>query len=482
MNYGIVLKILGNILTVESLFMLPSLFISLYMKEGDTKAFIITILITASIGLILSRNKRYKNVINAKEGLAIVALGWFFMSLFGALPLYLSGNIATYIDAVFETVSGFTTTGATVITNVEVLPHGILFWRSFTHWIGGMGILVFTLALLPALGIGGFQIFKAESPGPIAGKIAPRVRDTAKILYVTYFTITIIQVILLKIGGMSLFDSFVYTFGTVGTGGLATKGASVGAYNSSYIHIVIGIFMLLSGVNFSLYYSMFHGKIKDILKDEELRLYFGIVFVAIICIGINLYMTSYSKLGLAFRDSFFQVSSIITTTGYTTANFDVWPSFSKAILLLLMFIGGSAGSTAGGMKVIRILVLFKLIKREILKLFHPRAVIPIKTNGKILANETIAGINSFMSLYMILFALSTILITLEGVDLISAASSVAATLGNIGPGLGFVGPTSTFNGYSQIAKMFFSLLMLLGRLELFTIIALLAPRNWRKEI
>lgn len=482
MNYGIVLKILGNILTVESLFMLPSLFISIYMKEGDTKAFIITILITACIGLILSKDKRYKNVINAKEGLAIVALGWLLMSLFGALPLYLSGNTNTYIDAFFETVSGFTTTGATIITNVEALPHGILFWRSFAHWIGGMGILVFTLALLPALGIGGFQIFKAESPGPIAGKIAPRLRDTAKILYSTYITITIIQVVLLKIGGMSLFDSFIYTFGTVGTGGLANKNASVGAYNSSYIHIVIGIFMLLSGINFSLYYSMIHGKIKDVLKDEELRLYFGIVLVAVICIGINLYMTSYTDMGLAFKDSFFQVSSIITTTGYTTANFDIWPSFSKAILFLLMFIGGSAGSTAGGMKVIRILVLFKLIKREILKLFHPRAVIPIKTNGKVLANETIAGINSFMSLYVILFALSTILITLEGVDLISAASSVAATLGNIGPGLGFVGPTNTFNGYSQIAKVFFSLLMLLGRLELFTIIALLAPRNWRKEI
>ena len=482
MNYGIVLKVLGNILTLESLLMLPSLLIALYTREGDAKAFIISILITGIIGLILSRNKEYKNSINAKEGLAIVSLSWFFMSLFGALPIYLSGNIPTYIDAVFETVSGFTTTGSTVIGNVEVLPHGILFWRSFAHWIGGMGILVFTLALLPALGIGGFQIFKAESPGPVAGKIAPRIRDTAKILYTTYFTITIIQVILLKLGGMSLFDSFVYTFGTVGTGGLATKNASVGAYSSNYIHIVIGIFMLLSGINFSLYYSIFKGKFKDVLKDEELRLYLGIVLVAVICIAINLYMTSYTNVALAFKDAFFQVSSIITTTGYSTANFDIWPSFSKAILLLLMFIGGSAGSTAGGMKVIRILVLFKLIKREILKLFHPRAVIPIKTNGKVVPNETIAGINSFMSLYMIIFALSTILITLEGVDLVSAASSVIATLGNIGPGLSFVGPTNTFNGYSQIAKMFFSLLMLLGRLELFTIIALLAPRNWRKEI
>lgn len=482
MNYGIVLRILGNILVVESLLMTPSLLISLYMKEGDTRAFIITIMVTGLMGFLLSRQKKDRDTINPKEGLAIVSLGWFFMSLLGALPLYLSASTPTYIDAVFETVSGFTTTGATVIANVEILPKGILFWRSFTHWIGGMGILVFTLALLPALGIGGFQIFKAESPGPVAGKMAPRIKDTAKILYLTYVAITIIQVLLLKIGGMSIFESFVYTFGTVGTGGFAIKNASIGAYNSTYIHLVIGMFMLFSGINFSLYYSFVQGRIKDIFRDEELRLYLLIIFIGVLAIGVNLYMNIYDKIGLSFRDAFFQVSSIITTTGYSTANFDIWPSFSKAILLILMFIGGSAGSTAGGMKVIRILILFKLIKREILKIFHPRAVIPIKLNGKVMPNETVAGINSFMSLYLVIFALSSILLTLEGVDLVSAFSSVAATLGNIGPGLGFVGPTNTFNGYSQIAKVFLSGLMLLGRLELFTIIALLAPRNWRKEI
>lgn len=482
MNYGIVVKILGNILVFESLFMLPALFISLYTRGGDSRAFIITIAITGTIGFLLSRNKKKRGTINPKEGLAIVSLGWVLMSLFGALPIYLSGNIPTYIDGVFETVSGFTTTGSTVISNVEILPKGILFWRSFTHWIGGMGILVFTLALLPALGIGGFQIFKAESPGPVAGKMAPRIRDTAKILYTTYFTITIIQVILLRFGGMSLFESFLYTFGTVGTGGLATKNASVGAFNSTYIHLVIGVFMVVSGINFSLYYSIFQGRLKDVFKDEEFRLYLIIIFLAVLGIAINLYMTGYDKIALSLRDSFFQVSSIITTTGYSTADFDLWPAFSKAILLLLMFIGGSAGSTAGGMKVIRILVLFKLIKREILKIFHPRAVIPIKINGKVMPNETVAGINSFISLYFVIIAIGTIFISLEGVDLVSAFSSVVATLSNIGPGLNCVGPTKTFNGYSQVSKVFFSLLMLLGRLELFTIIALLAPRNWRKEI
>ena len=359
---------------------------------------------------------------------------------------------------------------------------GILFWRSFTHWIGGMGILVFTLALMPALGIGGFKIFKAESPGPVAGKIAPRIKSSAKILYVTYFFITIVQVVLLKIGGMTLFESFVYTFGTVGTGGFSTKNASVGAYSSTYLQVVIATFMLISGVNFSLYYSLFKGRVKMIFKDEELRLYLLIVGIAVASITLNLFWTSYSSLGLALKDAYFQVASIMTTTGYSTVDFDLWHPFSKSILFVLMIIGASAGSTAGGMKVIRLLVIFKLIKREILKIFHPRAVIPIKINGKVMANETIAGINSFTGLYMIIFFVSTILVSLEGVGLESAITSVAATLGNIGPGLSFVGPTSTFNGYSQVAKLFFSLLMLLGRLELFTMIALFAPRNWRREI
>lgn len=482
MNYGIVLNLLGSILILESVLMLPSLGISMFTGQGDKYGFIIAILITGIIGFILTRTKSRNRHINAKEGLAIVALGWLLISIFGALPLYISGSTPTYIDALFEIISGFTTTGATVIDNVEILPMGILFWRSFTHWIGGMGILVFTLALLPALGIGGFQILKAESPGPITGKIAPRIKDTAKILYITYFTITIIQVMFLKFGGMSLFESFVYTFGTVGTGGFATKNASVGAYNSTYIHLVIGSFMVLSGVNFSIYYSIYKRKWRDIIADEELRLYFIIVSLGVILIALNLIKTSYASIGLAFRDSFFQVGSIITTTGYSTADFDIWPTFSKAILFLLMFIGGSAGSTAGGMKVIRILVIFKVIKREILKTFHPRAVIPVKLNGKSLHNETIASIYSFTGLYVVIFALSTIIVSLEGVDLVSAASSVAATLGNIGPGLNFVGPTRTFNGYGQITKIFLSFLMLLGRLELFTIIALLAPKNWRREV
>lgn len=480
MDYGIVIKILGKLLMLESVFMMPSFFIAMYEKTHDIKAFGITILITLVSGFLLNRVKDRGESITTKEGLMIVSLGWVLLSLMGALPLWISGGVPSYIDAFFESVSGFTTTGTTIIENVESLPNGILFWRSFTHWIGGMGILVFTISILPALGIGGFQIFKAESPGPVAGKIAPKIADTAKILYTIYFSITIIQVILLLLGGMNLFDSLVYTFGTVGTGGFGTKSASVGYYGSSYIQMVIGVFMMLSGVNFSLYYLVFKGKWREAVKDEEMKLYISILGIAVLGIMINLLMTSYNSIGMAFRDSFFQVNSIMTTTGYSTTDFNLWPTFSKSILFLLMLIGGSAGSTAGGTKVIRLLISLKLIKREILKMFHPRAVRPVKVNGKIMSNEAIEGINAFLALYMMIFLVSTVFISLENVDFVTAISSVAATLGNIGPGFGLVGPASTFAAYSPIAKIWFSVLMLLGRLELFTIIALLVPRKWSR--
>ena len=482
MNYGIVRRVLGSILVIESLLMTPSLLIAIRTGGIDKIPFLITIALTAAIGLFLRRSNRGDGKIAAKEGLFIVAVGWLVISILGAIPLYLAESTPTYIDAFFEIVSGFTTTGATVIEDVEALPLGILFWRSLTHWIGGMGILVFTLALLPTLGIGGFQILKAESPGPVTSKIAPKIKDTAKILYITYISLTLLEVIFLKLGGMSLFESFTYTFATVGTGGFATKNASVGWYDNTYIYVVIGIFMLLSGVNFSIYYEIFRGRWRDAIKNEELRLYLSIIGLAIFAITLNLYFSQIHGVLESLKQSFFQVISIITTTGFSTTDFDLWPSFSKLILFLLMFTGASAGSTGGGMKIIRILVVFKLIKRNILKIFHPRAMIPIKINKKIIASETVDSINSFLALYIMLFVVSTILISLEGVDMVSAASSVAATLGNIGPGFNFVGPSQTFFGYSLIGKLYLSLLMLLGRLELFTIIALLVPKNWRREV
>ena len=482
MNYGVIIKVLGNLLVVEAGLMIPSLLVALYYNQTDKLAFLYSIIITGIIGFIMSKCFKNKKGIKAKEGLAIVSFGWILASFFGSLPFIFSGSIPSWVDAFFETVSGLTKTGATIVDNVEALPNGILFWRSFTHWIGGMGILVFTIAILPTLGVGGFQIFKVESPGPMPDRIVPRVKDTAKILYTTYIIITIIEIILLLFGGMSLFDSAVHTFGTVGTGGFSVKNSSVGAYDSTYIHLVIGIFMILSGINFSLYYSLSKGKWKEVLKDEELRLYLGIITAAVILIAYNINKTMYHDIGLSLRDSFFQVSSIITTTGYATVDFDKWPTFSKGILFLLMFVGGCAGSTGGGMKNIRILVLLKLIKREVAKIFHPRAVIPIKTGDKVVPNETVASISSFFILYIIIFVLGTIVISLEGIDFESSAGAVAATLGNVGPGLGLVGPARTYSQFSKLGKMTLSIFMLLGRLELFTIIALFAPKTWKKEI
>lgn len=481
MNYRIITKVLGYILLIESLLLVPSFCIGLYTKEGDAIEFGITIVITLAIGFLFSRIKIRNMVISIREGLMIVSLSWIFMSAFGAIPLYLTESTPTYINAFFEIVSGFTTTGATVISNVEGLSHGILFWRSFTHWVGGMGILVFSLAILPALGVGGFQLYKYESPGPVSSKIVPKLKNTAKILYTIYLGITIIEVILLKVGGMSLFEALVYSFGTVGTGGFSTKNISVGAYNSTYIHLVIAIFMTISGVSFSNYYLILQGKVRDLLKDEELRLYLGLQALAVILIAINLYASSYDSLGLSFRDSYFQTSSIMTTTGYSTVDFNKWPTFSKSILLTLMFVGGCAGSTAGGMKVIRILILLKMVKREVMKIFHPRAMVPIKVGGKIVPNETVSSVFSLTAIYMFVFIVSTIFITLEGIDLESAISSVSATLNNIGPGLGFVGPLNTFSGFSQFSIFYFTILMLLGRLEFFTIIALLVPKKLSKE-
>lgn len=481
MNHRVVRRTLGIILIIEALLMIPSFLISIYYNQVDKYPFLFCILLTGAVGFIMYKIKADKKAIKIKEGLAIASFGWIVLSIFGALPFVLSGSIPSFVDALFETVSGFTTTGATLVNNVEALPKGILFWRSFTHWIGGMGILVFTVAFLPV--VGGFQMFKAESPGPTADRFVPRIKDTAKILYTTYIALTIIELVLLLLGGMNFFESAVHTFGTVGTGGFSTRGASIGAYNSTYIHLVIAVFMTLAGINFSLYYALLKGKWRDVLKDQELILYLGIILVSTVLIALNLKSTLYERFGLALRDAFFQVSSIITTTGYATTDFDLWPAFSKAVLFLLMFVGGCAGSTSGGIKVIRILVLLKLIKREVKKIFHPRAIISIRIGGdKVVTNDTIMGIISFMSLYFLIFFISTVLISLEGLGLESSITAVAVTLGNIGPGFGFVGPTRTFSAFSDLSKILFSILMLLGRLELFTMIALFVPKSWRNEI
>ncbi len=482
MNFGIIIKVLGSLLLFKAVALLPSLGISIYMGESDTSAFLHSILLLLAFGVPMFKRKVSSRRIRPKEALMIVSFGWILASVFGALPFVLSGSIPSFIDAFFETVSGLTTTGATIIDNIEVLPKGILFWRSFTHWIGGMGILVLTVAILPMIGVGGFQIFKAESPGPISDKLVPRIKDTAKILYTAYLAITILEVVFLMFGGLNLYEALIHTFGTVGTGGFSTKNNSIAAFNSSYIETVIAIFMIASGVNFALYYDAYKRRWRDIFSNSELKLYLTIVAASIIFITLNLNGRLYSSLMETFRHVLFQVGSIITTTGYSTVDYDQWTTFSKAILFILMFVGGCAGSTAGAIKNIRLLVLFKMIKREFGKIMHPRAVIPVNIQGKTLSGDVVANITSFFFLYVLVFIVGTLLISLEGIGLVSAASSVAATLGNIGPGFDFVGPTRTYSLFSVPSKLLLSLLMLLGRLELFSLLILMTPNFWRQEM
>ncbi len=480
MKHRIVFKVLGFLMLIIAIGMVPPFLIALFTQQSDMVPFLLSILATTLFGvLLIYTNAGTTSSIKTREGLAIVTLGWLFASIFGALPFYISGSVPTYVDAFFETVSGFTTTGATIITDIEVLPMGILFWRSFTHWIGGMGILVVAVAILRVLGSGGFHIFKAESPGPVADKIVPRIKDTAKILYTAYIVITVAEFILLMLGGMSAYESAIHTFGTLGTGGFSTRNASVGGFNSPYIFMVISTFMIMSGVNFSLYYDLFRGKWKDVFENSELRLYLGIIAVSVLAITIRTNLTVYHDWFKAFQHSLFQVSSLMTTTGYTSFDYEQWDTFSKAILFMLMFVGGSAGSTGGSIKVIRILALIKLVQREFTKILHPRSIVAVKINKQTVADDTLMNIASFFMLYMLIFIIGTILISLEGIGLLSAGSAVAATLGNIGPGFDFVGPTTTYAAFSDPSKLLLSFFMLLGRLELFTVLAILTPRFWK---
>ncbi len=482
MNCGLAARFLGNLLLVEAALLTIPLAVSFHF--GEQRAVIGFLLAMASLGVvgfILSNVPASSSRVRTRDALFIVTLGWLGASFFGALPFVFSGSVPSLIDAFFETVSGLTTTGATVIEDVEMLPMGILFWRSFTHWLGGMGILVFALAILPTLGVGGFQIFKAESPGPVPDKLTPRIAATTKILYTVYLAITLLQILVFYTAGLPLFESAVFAFGTVGTGGLSIYNDSLARHSANGVLITaIAVGMLISGVNFSLYYDLWKRRWRRVLSNSELRLYVSIVVIAVLTIAANLYGSVYSDLGETFKHALFQVSSIITTTGFSTTDFDLWPSFSKGVLFILMFVGGCAGSTAGSIKVIRLLVAGKAVKREIAKTLHPQAAAPITVNGRIVDPEVITGVGSFYFLYMSVFAAGSLLICLTGADLISSMSAVAATLGNIGPGFGLVGPSRTFAGFGPLAKLLFSLFMLLGRLELFTLLVLITPGFWRE--
>jgi len=457
--------------------MIPSLACSIYYGEDDLSAFLYSIASGVCAGLLLRIKAHMSKNLGLREGFLIVTLGWLFAGIFGALPFVFSGSVNTFIDGLFESVSGFTTTGATNIDNVEVLPHGILFWRSFTHWLGGMGIIVLFLALLPGTGAGGFQMFRAEVPGPTASKLSSKVAQTAKILWLIYIGLTVIQTILLMLSGLDWFDSITHTFGTVATGGYSTKALSVGAFKNPAAEVIILIFMALSGANFSLYYYLLKKQWDRVFYDEELRFYLGVIIVSTLLVAWNIRHIVPAKDLL--RTSAFQVVSIMTTTGYTTANFDAWPAFSKMILLILMFFGGCAGSTAGAIKQIRMLILSKYCGKELIHTLHPKAVVQVKVNGKPVPNDVLRSILAFSFVYIALFVLGSLFIAMLGEDMITAVSAVATTLGNVGPGLAKVGPELTYSQMPQIGKFVLSILMLMGRLELFTVLVCLTPGFWR---
>ena len=481
MNIKMVFRTVGRISQVAALLLLiPAVVAIIYKETEQFFAFFITAIAAFAIGLFIGLITKTKNrVIYAKDGFIITALAWIVMALVGAVPFVISGDIPSYIDAVFETVSGFTTTGASILTNVEAMSRSMLFWRSFTHWIGGMGVLVFIMAIIPNLTDRSIHIMRAEMPGPVIGKLVPRVKDTAKILYLIYIFLTVLQTVLLLAGGMSLFDSLVHTFGTAGTGGFGIKADSIASY-SPYCQWVIAIFMLIFGVNFNLYYLLLLRRIRTALKSGELWCYISIVFVSVAAITVNI-APIYKNFSTALRNSTFQVASIISTTGFATADFDLWPGLSKAILLLLMFCGACAGSTAGGLKVSRVVMLFKSVTKEIRKMLHPRSIGKVHFEGKSVEDSTLSGVSTYFVIYMICFFMIFLLISFEPFGLESNFSAVAACFNNIGPGFSAVGPTASYAGYTGFSKIILSFAMLLGRLEIFPIVVFLSPRTWMKK-
>ena len=479
MNYGMIIYILGYIMKVESAFMLIPMIISAYYDESSVVAFIITTIILLVIGIACTLKKPKNKVIYAKEGFIIVALAWILMSIFGALPFYLSKTIPSFVDCFFEVVSGFTTTGATILKDIEILPKGILFWRSFTHWIGGMGVLVFVLAIAPLAGGRSIHIMRAEVPGPTMGKLVPKLKHTAIILYGIYIVLTVVLIVLLVLGGMPLFDSFIHAFGTAGTGGFSNKNISVGFYNSAYFEWVITVFMILFGINFNIYYFLLIKNFRKVIKNEELICYLGVVLISIALITLNI-APLYENISESFRHSSFQVASIITTTGYATVDFNYWPEFSKVILILLMFFGASAGSTGGGLKIARIILLFKSGAREIKRMIHPRNVSSIKLDGKIIDNETINGVNTYFTIYMMIIFLSIVILSLDNFSFATNATAVISCMGNVGPGIDVVGPMGNYSGFSAFSKIVLSLNMLIGRLEIYPMLVLMYPSAWKK--
>ncbi len=479
MNYGIIRYTLGLVLNIEAATMvLPLVCAFCYGDTERIKLFAVCVLICLLPGILLTLRKPARKAMYAKEGFIIVALSWIIISIFGAFPFYISGCIPSFIDALFESASGFTTTGASVLSDVEVVPKAILFWRSFTHWIGGMGVLVFLVSILSLADGSNVHLIKAESTGPAVSKLVPKVKSSAKILYLIYFGFTVIETVMLLAGGMSLFEALTMTFGTVGTGGFGVKNSSMADY-SPYLQTVVTVFMILCGIDFSVYYLLLTKRFSAALKSDEYRAYLTIIAVSILLISVNC-MHLFPDFLTSLRHGAFQVGSIITTTGYVTADFDMWPSFSKTILVMLMFIGACAGSTGGGIKVSRILILLKSVKKEIRISAHPRSTHKITMNGRAVEHETIRSVNVFIAVYLVIYAVSTLIISLDNLGFATNFTAVAATINNIGPGLEAVGPTQNFSVYSPLSTFVLTVDMWIGRLEIFPILMLISPYTWKK--
>ncbi|HSL89213.1 MAG TPA: TrkH family potassium uptake protein [Ignavibacteriaceae bacterium] len=482
MNFKFVINVLGFLLLLTGLLMLTGIPFSIYYGDDDIFVLLISGLGTALVGIVLWLLSR-RNLINEigkREGYVVVTLGWFLMSVFGSFPFFFSGYIPSLTDAFFETVSGFTTTGASILNNIEALPHGLLFWRSMTHWIGGMGIIVLSIAILPLLGIGGMQLYQAEVTGPNKDKLHPRIQETAKRLWAIYVLFTAVETVLLMVGGMNLFDSLCHSFGTLATGGFSTKNQSIAFYNSSYIEYVIIIFMFIGGTSFSLHYLALKGNLLNYIKDSQFRFYLTAVAFLVIASALFLTIANHQNLESAFRDSAFSIISIISSTGYATVDYQSWAPFFAEVFLILLLLGACAGSTSGGVKMVRYQLLLKNSLLELKRLIHPQAVIPVRQNGKAIQPDIIAKIGAFVLLYFFIFGIGSVILTITGLDSISAMGAVAACLANIGPGLDVTGPVSNYSSVTDFGKWVLGFIMLLGRLEIFTILLLFSPTFWKK--
>jgi trk system potassium uptake protein TrkH len=481
MNARLVFNLLGKALSIEGILMLPSVLVALVYGGGDWDGLLITAAVTGLMGLLLSFMVKPRNEnLRAREGLAVVALIWLTMSLFGALPFYIERAIPRYADCFFECVSGFTTTGSTILTDVEALPKGLLFWRSFTHWVGGMGVLVLSLALLPHVGAGAHHLLKAESTGPSPGKLMPRIGKSSRTLYQLYLGMSLLLFLILMACGMDWYDALIHLFGTAGTGGFSNYSLSVGHFKSPVIDFVIGTFMLLFGINFSLYFLLFRGKFRQALRSEELWVYLGIVGISVLLISLAIH-PGLGNWWEALRQGYFQVTSIISTTGYATTDFDLWPQFARGLLALLMLLGSCAGSTAGGLKIVRVTVLGKSMAREIKRSIRPRSVATVKMDGHALEEETVGQIQMFFFVYLLVMILAALVVSLDGFSLETNLTAALTAVSNVGPGLGSIGPAGNFSGFSDLSTVVLSLCMLIGRLEIYPILILLAPSSWRKN-